>query len=357
MKLKPWVKVFLIFIILGSVLFLGIKYFKKDNVKIDKSILEKYNIPESKKSKTLEYVLNNDIYNEAYLDEYEKINYENQDNFKEILITFLPKGYKGDEINYIFKLSESNLEKLKSKDYQDIKNFYKIKNFDVDNIDRYNKYYSEHKYSYEDVVTYVNIKLDLPVYTDTVTVSDTSSMLVLVNKYNCLPKDYSPSDIEYAKGAYGNNVPMRKVAFNALEELQEAVKKEADFSLLPTTAYRNYNFQNTLYSNYVKSDGVEAADTYSARPGCSEHQTGLAIDLRNPALSSDIRLTDENYDWLKNNAYRFGFIIRFPKDKEFITGYQEENWHIRYVGKDIAKIIYENNLTLEEYIDLYEKEY
>lgn len=357
MKLKPWVKFLLFFLIVGIIGFGAFKYFKKDNEKIDNSLLKEHNISEKYASKTLEYVLKNNLYDEKYLEEYGKIEYNNQDNFKDIITTFLPKGYSGEEINYLFSLSDTNLDKLKEKDYVDLKNYYQIKNFNVDNIERYNAYYAKNKYSYEDVVTYVNIKLDLPVYTDTVTVSNPDDLLVLVNKYNCLPKDYNPKDTETLPGAYGNNVPMRKVAKEALEKLQAAVTKEINIKLLPTTAYRNYSFQSTLYNNYVAEDGVKAADTYSARPGCSEHQTGLAIDLKNPATPSSYRLNTSDYDWLKENAYKYGFIIRFPKNKEFITGYQEENWHIRYVGLDAAKIIHDNNLTLEEYIDLYITKY
>lgn len=125
---------------------------------------------------------------------------------------------------------------------------------------------------------------------------------------------------------------------------------------MPSTAFRNELFQTTLYNNYVASDGVEKADTYSARPGYSEHQTGLAIDLRNTALK-DVRLTDEDYEWLENNSYKYGFIIRFPKEKEEVTGYQFENWHIRYVGIDLATKIYNSKLCLEEYYDMYLKEY
>ena len=191
---------------------------------------------------------------------------------------------------------------------------------------------------------------------NTLEANDPNNYLVLVNKYNSLPNNYKPSDLEYLKGAYGNNVPMRKVAKEALVKLQQAAKEEINIELLPTTAFRDQAFQKTLYNNYVASDGVSKADTYSARPGFSEHQTGLAIDLKNPARSN-VRLSESDYNWLKNNAYRFGFIIRFPKDKEFITGYQEENWHIRYVGLNEAKLIYDNNLTLEEYVDLYLKEY
>lgn len=355
MKLRPWVKFTLGLIVISLVVLLGYKYYQKNN-NSSTELLKENNIPKDKASETLNYVLENGIYDATYLEEYDKITYQDQDNFLDVIKTFLPKGYTGEEINYILALSNTNITKLKDMDYQNIANYYQIKNFNVSNIERYNTYHDTHDYSYADVVTYVNINLDLPPYASTNTVSDGDSTLVLVNKYNCLPKNYSPSDLDYIAGTQGQT-PMRKVAKEALEELQQAVKAEANFSLLPTTAYRNYGFQSTLYNNYVAKDGVTAADTYSARPGCSEHQTGLAIDLKNPATPSTIRLTEANYDWLKNNAYRFGFIIRFPKDKEFITGYQEENWHIRYVGKDIAKFIYENNLTLEEYIDLYQTNY
>ena len=150
---------------------------------------------------------------------------------------------------------------------------------------------------------------------------------------------------------------MREVIKEPFLELQKAAEEEIGIILKPTTAFRDQSFQNTLYNNYVAKDGVEAADTYSARPGFSEHQTGLAIDLKNTLISSSTRLNDSDFEWLSNNAHRFGFIIRYPKEKVDITGYQFENWHIRYVGLNIAKTIYENNLTLEEYIDLYITEY
>lgn len=357
MKLKLWVKVTLFLLVVGG-LYFGYKLFNKEEISPETaSVLKEHNIPDSKYSKTLEYVLTNNIYKEEFLDEYEKIYFNNEENFEEAL-SFLSNGYKGEEINYILKLSKKNIEKLKTIDYVDISNYYTFKNFNVDNIERYNKYKEQNEtFDYKDVVTYVNIKLDLPVYTDTIEVNNPSSLLVLVNKYNSLPKNYKPSEMVTLKGHYGNEVPMRKEAKDALEKLQKAVKDEASFSLLPTTAFRDYNFQNTLYTGYVSKNGKEKADTYSARPGYSDHQTGLAIDLKNPAITTDVRLSDSNYEWLHNNAYRFGFIIRFPKGKEFITGYQFENWHIRYVGEDVAKIIYENDLTLEEYIDLYVTEY
>ena len=361
-KIKKTFKLFFSFIFIVGLLscsyFIYNKYFKEKEItsEVNKLMLEN-DISTEKYSKTLEYVLLNNLYDEAYLDEYSDIEYNGNKNFANILTTFLPLGYSGKEINYIFKLSNKNIEKLSKSEYIDITNYYNISNFNVDNIDRYNQYYESNNYSYQDVVTYVNINLDLKAYSVTKEVEDPNNLLVLVNKYNFLPNNYKPNDLAYVPGAYGNNVPMREVIKEPFLELQKAAEEEIGIILKPTTAFRDQSFQNTLYNNYVAKDGVEAADTYSARPGFSEHQTGLAIDLKNTLISSSTRLNDSDFEWLSNNAHRFGFIIRYPKEKVDITGYQFENWHIRYVGLNIAKTIYENNLTLEEYIDLYITEY
>ncbi len=354
---KKVVKFIFVMCTLGVIAGTGFYFYKnKDNSSKLQTMMKEKNIKSDEYSKTLEYVLLNNIYDEKYKDEYKDIKYSNQSNFEEVLTTFLPKGYSGVEINYIFNLSNKNIEKLKDIDYVNIENFYKIKNFDVNKIDRYNTYKEKENLSYGDTVTRVNIKLDLPVYTDTVEVEDADSLLVLVNKYNHLPKNYKPSDIVYVDGAYGNKVPMRSVIKEGFLNLQKAAMDELGITLMPTTAFRDESFQTTLYNKYVAKEGVEKADTYSARAGYSEHQTGLSIDLKNTALT-DVRLTDENYTWLYENSYKYGFIVRFPENKENITLYQFENWHIRYVGLDVAKIIHDNNLTLEEYIDLYETEY
>lgn len=361
-KIKKTFKLFFSFIFIVGLLscsyFIYNKYFKEKEItsEVNKLMLEN-DISTEKYSKTLEYVLINNLYDEAYLNEYSDIEYNDNKNFANILTTFLPLGYSGKEINYILNLSDKNIEKLSNIEYIDISNYYNISNFNVDNIDRYNDYYQINNYSYQDVVTYVNINLDLKAYSVTKEVSDANSLLVLVNKYNFLPNNYKPEDLTYVPGAYGNNVPMREVIKEPFIELQKAAEEEIGIILKPTTAFRDQSFQNTLYNNYVAKDGVEAADTYSARPGFSEHQTGLAIDLKNTLISSSTRLNDSDFEWLSNNAHRFGFIIRYPKEKVDITGYQFENWHIRYVGLNIAKTIYENNLTLEEYIDLYITEY
>ena len=120
------------------------------------------------------------------------------------------------------------------------------------------------------------------------------------------------------------------------------------------SGYRSYNLQESLYNKYVNRDGKLAADTYSARPGYSEHQTGLAFDLN--SISDDFQYTSEG-KWVNENAWRYGFILRYPKSKESITGYKYESWHLRYVGKDLASKLYNNGdwITLEEHFNLTSK--
>ena len=347
--------IIILIIILLSYFFLN-KYFNKEE-NITLKVMKENNIDESLYSKTLEYVLLNGIYDEKYLNEYKDIIFNDNDNFENIITTFLPKGYTGKEINYIIELSDKNINILKEIDYVDIKKYYKYKNFDVSKINRYNNYKDKTNYSYENVITYVNINIDIPYYETTNQIDNPDDLLVLVNKYYYLPSNYKPKDLDYIDGAYGNKVPIRSVLKEDFLSFQQKAKEEINVTFMPTTAFREESFQKTLYDNYVNNYGTIQADTFSARPGYSEHQTGLAIDVKNISLNSSLRLTDENYAWLEKNAYKYGFIIRYPKNKEFITGYQFENWHIRYVGKDNAKIIYDNNLTLEEYIDLYKKTY
>ena len=209
--------------------------------------------------------------------------------------------------------------------------------------------YEKKALDYKDIVTKVNLKLDLPVYTDTQEVKDANDLLVLVNKYNHLPKNYKPSDLAYLDGAYGNKVPMRSIIKEPFLELQASAKKEINIKLMPTTAFRDESFQRTLYTNYVNKEGVEKADTYSARPSYSEHQTGYTLDIVTyNANMSSFEKTDE-FKWLQNNAYKYGFILRYPKDKEDITGYSYESWHYRYVGKDVATKIKKLGITFDEY--------
>ena len=152
---------------------------------------------------------------------------------------------------------------------------------------------------------------------------------------------------------FANFSPVRykKNSSSVMSKFSISLDKDSGFHQDICAAYRtDYKYQNTLYNNYVLRDGKEAADSYSARAGYSEHQTGLATDINKVDTSFE---KTEAFKWLINNAYKYGFILRYPKDKEEITGYNYEPWHYRYVGKEAAKTITQENLTFEEYYAYY----
>lgn len=186
-------------------------------------------------------------------------------------------------------------------------------------------------------------------YTNPITVENTDNLCLLVNKKyrlsnNYIPKNLSKINIKYA---YDNKylVDEARVAF---EHLSEDAKKDG-FYIIAISAYRDYDYQNNLYNSYVNDKGRIYADKCSARPGHSEHQTGLSVDVM--GSNNDYNLFEESkeFNWMKDNSYKYGFIMRYPKNKEYITGFKYEPWHYRYVGIKSAKVIYDNNLTLEEY--------
>ena len=125
--------------------------------------------------------------------------------------------------------------------------------------------------------------------------------------------------------------------------------KENGFNIVAVSTYRSYEYQEKLYNNYVNDKGKYYADMCSARAGHSEHQTGLAVDIADLSLDYDNFEYTKEFIWVKENAHKYGFIMRYPKAKFHITGFKYEPWHYRYVGIEIATYIYENNLTLEEY--------
>lgn len=188
------------------------------------------------------------------------------------------------------------------------------------------------------------------------TLAEPEDISVLVNKQYSLPENYKPNDLIYPKVPFIfedkiEKRMMRKEAGKALENLFAAAEKE-NRHLAGVSAYRSHETQIAIFDNYVKKDGVKKARTYSALPGTSEHETGLSIDVTTQdgaCAAQDCFGDTPEAKWLADHAHQYGFIIRFPKGKEDITGYKYEPWHIRYVGKEIAKEIYEAEGTLEEY--------
>ena len=166
--------------------------------------------------------------------------------------------------------------------------------------------------------------------------------IVVVNKKYGLPQDYrAPEELE-------------KDAIDAAKRMMKSAEEDGVVIKI-RSGYRSYSIQSTLYNNYVRRDGKEAADKYSAVPGYSEHQTGLAFDFTTSDTITSIGdwFTDTiQAKWLYENAYKYGFIIRYPEGKEDITGYQYESWHYRYIGEEHSIHFAMNNLTLEEYLGL-----
>lgn len=198
----------------------------------------------------------------------------------------------------------------------------------------------------------INI-FDKKFYEDIEEITEPDIIHVLVNKKFKLPNDYIPSDLETINVKYSHkNKMLRKEAKEAFELLSDNALKEG-YHIIAVSAYRNYDYQNNLYQDYVTSSGLEYADNCSARAGHSEHQTGLAVDVKGENNDYNLFANTKEFLWMQDNAYKYGFILRYPKNKENITRFKFEPWHYRYVGKDVAYIIYQENLTLEEYYDKY----
>ena len=223
----------------------------------------------------------------------------------------------------------------------------KESNYIEANYDRYISYKKNNPdYSDDEVITYVNIGLDHEFYSLMEETDMSDGYLIICNKYHKLKGDYVP-DLASLSGYGGGQ--MEKEAAKYFKMMSDAAKKDG-IKIYNVSGYRSYDTQKKLYNNYVLRDGKEKADTYSARAGTSEHQTGLATDVNSISTSFD---TTDAFKWLSKNAYKYGFILRYPKGKEYITGYMYEPWHYRYVGIDTAKIIYEKNITYEEYYATY----
>lgn len=227
-----------------------------------------------------------------------------------------------------------------------------ISNYKKDNLERYIKYKNKNdNLTIEEVVNEVNINLDKAFYEDIEDAINKHTNLVLVNKHYYLDEDYVPENLVQVDYKYtsGINVKADKEASEAFK-LMSTDANTIGLNIKAISAYRSYEYQKKLYEGYLLNDIQEIVDTYSARAGHSEHQTGLAFDVYNIEKPYTSFGETKEYEWLKINAHKYGFIIRYTTDNSYITGYKNEPWHIRYIGVNNATYIYENNITLEEYI-------
>lgn len=205
---------------------------------------------------------------------------------------------------------------------------------------------------------YIGQTLHIPDVSDVI--SNPASILVLVNKSHRLSSSYVPENlvipnVPFPFSEYNPKKQLRQDAALALEEMFKNAKQN-NITLYGLSGYRSYARQEAIFTSKAMQRGIEKANQFSAKPGESEHQTGLAMDVTcssvNYGLTQSFGDTKEG-KWVRDNAHKFGFIIRYQRGKEHITKYQYEPWHIRYVGKNAAKYIFDNNITLEEYLGKY----
>lgn len=337
-----------------------IETFKEDN------LYER--IKETKKySKTLETAILENKFNKDYFGEYLNIIYVENKDFIDEVNNLLSLGYKSDEINLFYEKLPDNINVITSNEYdKNISNYLTLSYFNIDNLDRYIKYENndnkftsvydtntiKDNYNYEDTVTFVNAYLDKDYYTNDIALSkeEEKKIDVIVNKYYKLSKDYEPDDLTKidSKFASGSNQRLRKEAAIKFEEMAAEALKNG-YKIYAGSTYRSYDYQLGLYNRYVAKDGFDEAETYSARAGYSEHQLGLAVDIINGKWEY-LSENDEEYEWLIDNSYKYGFILRYPRGKEYITGYVFEDWHFRYLGIDLATKVYNSKLTYDEYV-------
>lgn len=311
----------------------------------DKGI--KSEVLDSDYSKTLDEIVTLSKFEKKYTSDYLKIDYYDYDEFIDNITNWLPLGYNSDDINGINKYDSKELNKKVSEKYiSDILKYLSFDYFKVDKLDRYLNYF---KGDYQKTIVYVNIGLDKDYYEDPEIVKDFSSTM-LVNKYNKLGDVYEPKDLTELTKCSDRGHSLAKEAKLAYDKLCEASIKDG-MHLGVTSSYRSYESQQDVYAENLKSNGKEYTINYVASPGFSEHQTGLALDVKS-TVGSPFKTTKE-YKWMLNNAYKYGFILRFPEGKEELTGFNAEAWHFRYVGVDIATFIYNNDLTYEEYCAMY----
>ena len=260
---------------------------------------------------------------------------------KKILLFILLSGF------LLFLISAKT---IKNNDIieKNTKNFKNTCNFKEKLKYRYLAYYkNNNNLSLDDVVTRVNIGLDKPFYTNTMASPYLDKEYILVNKYLYLNQNYIPKSLELLDESYAKKgMKLVKNAKDMFEKMYYAAKKDG-FIIRVMSSYRSYDYQLNLYDKYKETSGKEEADKYSARPGFSEHQTGLCVDIDDGLNNYENFDKSKSYVWMTNNSYKYGFIERYPKNKENITGYQYEPLQYRYVGVDIAKFIHDNSITFD----------
>ena len=286
---------------------------------------------------------------------YNDFKYKQTDEYK-----LTSKGYSLEDTHILLdKLSENGISSLINQDKNDtIVGLVKEKYFLEKNLNRYLAYIEEEEEeNLTDVVAIVNVNADYKWYEEEFETDTSLHEQMLVNKFYALSEDYTPENLvsiplDYSEGTEGENQVVEQ-AYDKFLDLWQAAHDE-DFYLMVTSSYRDYASQKEIYDYRKATQGERKADETAARPGHSEHQTGLVVDMTSTTEPSATDFSEsEAYKWLKEHAHEFGFIERYPADKEYLTGYSPESWHWRYVGIEAATVMHEENITYDEYYAFY----
>lgn len=291
------------------------------------------------------------------------------DNKKEQTINEQPSkspllalNYTQEEIDLIqkYNITDENIQYLvDNKITSDLAiNIIKQKYYIDDYLKKYLAYYEKNPdLSFAEIITRINTHLDDEFYTNTEKTDDTLGKFVLLNKHYYTDGNYKGQnliDVDKQYNLYNTSFKLSEECYEAFLKMYNDAKEQG-YAFKVNSAYRSYETQIKIYQGWVNKDGVALADTYSARAGFSEHQTGYAFDVRDYPFTNDDYSKTKSFTWVSENAYKYGFIIRFPKDKEYITGYQYEPWHYRYCGTECATYIHDNDITFEEYYEYFIK--
>lgn len=301
-------------------------------------------------NKTLNAAFESNDYLEDNLDDYAKIDYDDQEHLISNINKLLDKGYSDNEVSLIISKGddESVSDFAKRDKVKYIEEFLSIDFAKLENFDRYVEYQDKENDDAETTVLYVNMDFDKEDYVDPLVI-DKFDDYVLVNKHRQLSSDYVPDDLvtideEYVKA--DGDVEIERNVAKAFYDMEEAASKDG-MELMVSSGYRSYEDQEEITNTYLELYGQNYVDNYVAKPGFSEHQTAMSLDIASKSV--DTFVNSDEYVWMMDNAYKYGFILRYPRSKEDITGYKCEAWHYRYVGKKIAKYIHDNNITYDEY--------
>jgi len=253
-------------------------------------------------------------------------------------------GYTKEESKEIVSMNKSSLV-LGLTYNEKMLDFLTAKYYIENNLDAYLNYYNENKNkSVDDIVSIINVHADNDFYSVNYDTNTELGNAMLVNKFYTLNSEYDPELVSVSNWyAYGTQQVLEEV-YTQYKLMFNAAKKE-DITLIINDSYRSYKEQEETYEKY--------GDEYAARPGSSEHNTGLAVDITTFGYNGDTFEESDAYTWLQKHAHEYGFILRYPKDKEYLTGYAYESWHYRYLGVDLATKVYNSGLTYEEYYAYY----